>query len=92
MKDKKMKKLNMIDTLTLEYLADGYRTITEKEKPEIISIDDIKFYRKRINNMLRENILELIKNNGEKVAMYNNTIDTLLFNIVKAPVPIFILW
>ena len=77
------KKLNMIDKLTLEYLADGYRQTTELVNTEILPLEDIKFYRKRINNMIKESILDLIKNNGKKIEKHNNTIDTLLFNTIK---------
>ena len=81
--DTKHRKLNLVDTITLECLADGYKISPEINKKEVIQVDEIKFYRKRLNNMVKERILKLIENNGQRIETPDNIINSLIFNIVK---------
>ena len=75
-------KLNYIDSITLEYLADNYSSEKNIKNKETIPVEDIKFYRKRLNNMFKEKVLDLIKNNGENVHS-TKVINTLIFNVIK---------
>ena len=75
-------KLNYIESITLEYLADNYSNERNVKTSETISVEDLKFYRKRLTNMFKEKVVELINNNGINTNL-TSAFNTLVFSIVK---------
>ena len=72
-------KLNEIDALTLNYLADYNLTSTEKDELLFtIPKKELNFYRKRLINLFKERTKELLKNENKKE---KDTIDELIIKL-----------
>ena len=58
--------LNVVDTITLDYLADIKTPLNNDESLEEISKEDLLFYRKRLNNVFKERIKMILTNKDKK--------------------------
>lgn len=67
--------MNIVDKLTMEYLADkSYSCQNEKVDTGQYSVSDLKFYRKRIINLVRERIVTKSKSEIQS----NDDVDRIL--------------
>jgi len=75
-----------VDALTLEYLAKSYRREkpTEVEDLVIVPLDDIKFYRKRINNLFKARVVDILNKQQNE-----STCDYLIMRICREMIDIF---
>ena len=79
-------KLNEIDTLTLNYLADYNLPSEAKNKiVEPISKTELNFYRKRLINLVKERTKQILKNDKKQ----KDTLDELIIKLSSEAIKFF---
>ena len=68
--------MNIVNKITMEYLAErNYHNDKEESQDERYSLNDLKFYRKRIVNLVKERIVKKTQSKGKNLDELDKILD-----------------